>query len=132
MRFDVQNYIKIAGWPTVVAGFAFARNAQPSVRIHAGRNAQIDCARALDSSLATTIGAHLTDNLSSAPAIRAGSRNRKEPLLIVNLAPAAAGYAGNYASPCLRTGAVAFLAEILTRKADFRVYTGGRLFKTQL
>ena len=54
-----ENDVEIARRPAVDPRLAFARHANPRLRIHARRNAHVDDARALDASLAAALRALL-------------------------------------------------------------------------
>src|SRR6266853_2521648 len=131
MSSDVENDVKIAWRAAIVTGLAFARHAEPRVRIDPRRNSQIDCPGAFDAALAPAVRTGLTHDLSRAAAIRARAGDREKTLLVMNLPAPAAGHTGNDSCALFRTGSVADFAEFQTRQPDFRVDAVGRLFKAQ-
>src|SRR5258708_4374659 len=131
MSSDVENDVKIAWRAAIVTGLAFARHAEPRVRIDPRRNSQIDCPGAFDAALAPAVRTGLTHDLSRAAAIRARAGDREKTLLVMNLPAPAAGHTGNDSCALFSASSVAGFAEFQTRQPDFRVDAVGRLFKAQ-
>src|ERR1051326_8645359 len=108
MFADLQRDEQVAGRAAVRAGLAFLGETKLRPVIDAGRNIDFELALAAHITLTAALLAGPPDNLSPAAALRAGTADRKERLLIDHLAASAAGGAGDQA--ILGFGAFAFAA----------------------
>src|SRR5260370_21906500 len=90
MHLDLETDVQAARRTADRSFRAFPGNAQPRARVHAGRNAQINGAFALEASLTAAIRAAFANHLSGALTLRTRPRNRKEALLVDELPPPAA------------------------------------------
>src|SRR5258705_11754714 len=88
---DVDHDIQISSRATVCSRLAFALQPQPRTGFDAGRNFDFNRLLLLDTSGTATSLTGRTDNLAHATTGTAGARDRKESLLIANLARAFAG-----------------------------------------
>src|SRR5713226_1505410 len=129
MLLDLENDVKVARRPAIRSFLAFPGNAKPRARVHAGRNAQINSAFALEASLAAAIRAAFPNHLSGALALRTRARDGKEALLVDELPAPAALLASTDARAGFGAGSVARFAELQARDFDFGGDAAGGLFE---
>src|SRR5712692_513400 len=129
MLLDLENDVQIARRTAIRSFLAFPGDAEPRARVHAGRNAQINSAFALEASLAAAIRAAFPNHLSGALALRTRARDGKEALLVDELPAPAALLAGADARAGFGAGSVARLAELQARDFDFSRDAAGGLFE---
>src|SRR5260370_17711725 len=129
MLLDLEDDVQVARRTAIRSLLAFPGNAEPRARVHSGRNAQINGAFALESSLAAAIRAAFPNHLSGALALRTRARDRKEALLVNELPAPAALLAGADTCAGFRAGPVARFAELQARDFDFGGDAAGGLFE---
>src|SRR4029077_9108737 len=123
--------VEITGRRAIGAGLALIGNANTGLRIDARRNAYLDRARPLHPAASSAFRTLLADHLSGTLTLGTGARYRKEALLIMQLAPAFAGFASHHAGAGLSSRALTGIAKFLPRQANLSANAGGRFFKRQ-
>src|SRR5690348_11522987 len=127
----VEKNVQIACWTAMCARLTLTGHAQARSRVDAGRNGHLNGAFAFDAALSSALRASLTNCFPGATASGARARDRKESLLIGDLAAPAAGPAGSHSGSGFGASAAAGLAIFMARNPDLGVNAGCGLAEGQ-